>query len=207
MAFNVRLRKFFQQNDPHRLYLVKKIVVAFREDEDLIMERLEQIYKDGGPSKLQSKSTPKAAFSYNDSSADNTSNSDHSNENDGQSIIHGDDGNSNDDSTQSSGAPKKSKKKLIIILLLLIVLAGGGYVGFEFFIKEKSSTEQTDDQKNEEQEEVTENETVTEETVEEPQPAVVADTLADSLQIPIDTLTVPADSTQNLDAVEVDDNE
>ena len=65
-------------------------------------------------------------------------------------------------------------------------MAGGGYVGFEFFIKEKSSTEQTDDQKNEEQEEVTENETVTEETVEEPQPAVVADTLADSLQFPID---------------------
>ena len=50
-------------------------------------------------------------------------------------------------------------------------------------------------------------ETLTEETVEEPQPAVVADTLADSLQIPIDTLTVPVDSTQNLDAVEVDDNE
>ena len=214
MAFYVRLRKFFQQNDPHRLYLVKKIVVSFREDEDLIMDRLEQIYKDGGPSKLQPKSSPKGNYSYNDNSSNYSSHSSShdsstSNENDEQSIMQGDNDSNENDTSGSSDQPKKSKKKLIMLILLAIVLAAGGYFGYEFFMKDKPKTEETDDNKKGEDETPTEKaEPASVEPVEEqPQPAIVADTLVDSLQNNIDSLNLNAESTEVLESDEESDNE
>lgn len=212
MAFYVRLRKFFQQNDPHRLYLVKKIVVSFREDEDLIMDRLEQIYKDGGPSKLQPKNSPKGTYSYNDNSSNYSSNSGShdsstSNENDEQSMMQRDnDSNEND---TSSAPQKKSKKKVIMLILLAIVLAAGGYFGYEFFMKDKPKTEETDDNKKGEDETPTEKaEPASVEPVEEePQPVIVADTLVDSLQNNIDSLNLNAESTEVLESDEESDNE
>ena len=50
-----RLKEFFKQNDPDRLYLAKKIARSFRDDEDAVMKRLEEIYGSGGPSKLAYK--------------------------------------------------------------------------------------------------------------------------------------------------------
>ena len=52
MSYQNRLKEFFKQNDPDRLYLAKKIARSFRDDEDAVMKRLEEIYGSGGPSKL-----------------------------------------------------------------------------------------------------------------------------------------------------------
>ena len=44
MSYLVRLQNFFMKHDPDRLYLAKRIARAFRNDEDAVMNRLEEIY-------------------------------------------------------------------------------------------------------------------------------------------------------------------
>ena len=72
MTYLKRLKTFFMQNDPDRLYLAKKISRSFRHDEDAVMQRLEEIYASGGPKKLiykelfKSTSTTSSAEVEND---------------------------------------------------------------------------------------------------------------------------------------------
>ena len=204
MAFYVRLRKFFQQNDPHRLYLVKKIVVSFRDDEDLIMDRLEQIYKDGGPSKLVSSGGSTKKHSYNDSFS-STNLDESTNENVESNLSNS----SDESSTNDSNPPKakKSKKKLIILIVLALILSAGCYFGYEFFIKEKQSSEKTDDSNNSENE-ATDEKSETEPIVEEPAP-VIADTVKDSISSTLDTLAINSDldSTVSANSSDEEDND
>ena len=51
MSFLVKLQNFFIKNDPDRLYLAKRISRSFRNDEEAVMNRLEEIYAKGGPKK------------------------------------------------------------------------------------------------------------------------------------------------------------
>ena len=51
MSFLVKLQNFFMKNDPDRLYLAKRIARSFRNDEEAVMNRLEEIYSKGGPKK------------------------------------------------------------------------------------------------------------------------------------------------------------
>lgn len=53
MSYQKRLKDFFKKNDPDRLYLAKQIARNFRQDEDAVFKRLEEIYQKGGPSKLR----------------------------------------------------------------------------------------------------------------------------------------------------------
>ena len=55
MSYLVRLQNFFMKHDPDRLYLAKRIARAFRNDEDAVMNRLEEIYAKGGPKKIKVK--------------------------------------------------------------------------------------------------------------------------------------------------------
>ena len=134
MSFYVRLKKFFQQHDPERLYLVKKIVRIFAASEDDVMARLEDIYSNGGPSKL--KSTARPNFT-NLGSRIPVSN------NESDEIVH---------EIQESVAAepeKKSKKKLIIIVIVALLFLVGGYFGYTVFFTDSSDdthdTEQTHD--------------------------------------------------------------
>ena len=55
MSFLVKLQNFFMKNDPDRLYLAKRIARSFRNDEEAVMNRLEEIQSNGGPKKLKVK--------------------------------------------------------------------------------------------------------------------------------------------------------
>ena len=55
MSYLVKLQNFFMKNDPDRLYLAKRIARSFRNDEDTVLNRLEEIYAKGGPKKLKVK--------------------------------------------------------------------------------------------------------------------------------------------------------
>ena len=216
MAFYIRLRKFFKQNDPQRLYLVKKIVVSFREDENIIMDRLEQIYKDGGPSTLKSTGFPRKSFSYNDSSTNystqsNTDNTSLSNDGEEKNVVHGNEEPSSEN-INTPRPPKKSKKKLIILILLAVVLAAGGYYGYDYFMKDTPKTEESDEDNGDEGAatvEEPENSVPEEEKIEDPQPIAISDTITDSIQTPPDSLAVNlnVESTESTDSDEESDNE
>ena len=112
MSFLVRLQNFFMKHDPDRLYLAKKISRSFRNDEDAVMNRLEEIYAKGGPDKLKVKEiavSQKASSKPVEISEKITKD---------ESINH----------IEEEISPKKSKKKLFIVLVLVIALAGGGTV-------------------------------------------------------------------------------
>lgn len=113
MSYLVKLQNFFMKNDPDRLYLAKRIARSFRNDEDTVLNRLEEIYAKGGPKKLKVKEI--TAPTKNDSS-----NSSKKHEN-----VSNDELKNNLDDIQ----PQKSKKKLFIVLGIVLLLAGGG-IGF-----------------------------------------------------------------------------
>lgn len=122
MSYLVRLQNFFMKHDPDRLYLAKRIARAFRNDEDAVMNRLEQIYTKGGPEKLKvkeivdsKKTSSKPAEISEDIAKDDVSNP-----------------------IEDEVKPKKSKKKLFIVLGLVIALAGGG-TGFYMTMGDSSS--------------------------------------------------------------------
>ncbi len=134
MAFYVKLKKFFEKHDPERLYLVRKIVRNFAANEDDVMARLEDIYSNGGPSKLKSTARPKinnlgsqTSFSSNDS----------------DEISH------DIQASVNTEPVKKSKKKFIIIVIIALLLLVGGYFGYTTFFSvssdETNHTEETHD--------------------------------------------------------------
>lgn len=128
MAYTNRLRTFFMQNDPDRLYLVKKISRAFRHDEDAVMQRLEEIYASGGPSKLKIKEISKP--SKKNVSDINTN----------DNVIYNE--NINAEETNQPKAKKKGGlKKIIILVITLAVLGGGGFYGYNMFVSGASNDE------------------------------------------------------------------
>ena len=127
MSYLVKLQNFFMKNDPDRLYLAKRIARSFRNDEDTVLNRLEEIYAKGGPKKLKVKEI--TAPTKNDSS-----NSSKKHEN-----VSNDELKNNLDDIQ----PQKSKKKLFIALFIVLLLAGGG-IGFFMTIDNNSSPESTE---------------------------------------------------------------
>ena len=122
MSYLVRLQNFFMKHDPDRLYLAKRITRAFRNDEDAVMNRLEEIYAKGGPDKLKVK---ELAVSQKSSSKPVEISEVIAKD---ESINH----------IEEEKSPKKSKKKLFIVLGLVIVLAGGG-TGFYMTMGDSSS--------------------------------------------------------------------
>ena len=117
MSYQNRLKEFFKQNDPDRLYLAKKIARSFRDDEDAVMKRLEEIYGSGGPSKLVYKELtesvkPTISVKSHDANDSVIEIADHQ-----------------DDNTKP-----KSKKKLIIIVSAVILLGVGGFFGATMFM-------------------------------------------------------------------------
>ena len=135
MSYQQRLKTFFLKNDPERMYLVNKIVKAFRDDEETVMKRLEEIYNSGGPTKLVVKDLPKSSkpkVSAISADGDLESNMDV-------------DSNIKDEPIDQ---PVKKKGKLIKIIILVVVLAilgGGGYFGYNMFFggNSGSHTEET----------------------------------------------------------------
>lgn len=124
MSYLVRLQNFFMKHDPDRLYLAKRIARAFRNDEDAVMKRLEEIYTKGGPEKLKVKeivSSKKTSSKPNEISED---------------IAKDDVSNPIEDEVK----PKKSKKKLFIAVGLVLALAGGG-AGFYMSMGESTSND------------------------------------------------------------------
>ena len=124
MSYLVRLQNFFMKHDPDRLYLAKRIARAFRNDEDAVMNRLEEIYTKGGPEKLKVKeivSSKKTSSKPNEISED---------------IAKDDVSNPIEDEVK----PKKSKKKLFIAVGLVLALAGGG-AGFYMSMGESTSND------------------------------------------------------------------
>ena len=124
MSYLVRLQNFFMKHDPDRLYLAKRIARAFRNDEDAVMNRLEQIYTKGGPEKLKvkeivssKKTSSKPAEISEDIAKDDVSNP-----------------------IEDEVKPKKSKKKLFIAVGLVLVLAGVG-AGFYMSMGESTSND------------------------------------------------------------------
>ena len=123
MSYLVRLQNFFMKHDPDRLYLAKRIARAFRNDEDAVMNRLEEIYAKGGPKKIKVKKLAapiKKVISSNEEPIANATNNELENE------------------IEEEVKPKKSKKKLFIILGLVLALAGGGG-GFYMTMGESTS--------------------------------------------------------------------
>ena len=118
MSFYVKLKKFFHQHDPERLYMIKKIVRNFAANEDDVMARLEDIYATGGPSKLRSTTKP---------TTNNFENFSSSSSNEGQESA------DNVNESTHSVPEKKSKKKLIIITIAAIAILVGGYFGYSMF--------------------------------------------------------------------------
>ena len=125
MSFLVRLQNFFMKHDPDRLYLAKRIARAFRNDEDAVMNRLEEIYAKGGPKKLKVKE-------LTDTTKKVKSNTTNLNEdvNSGEVI----------NQVEEEVKPKKSKKKLFIALGIVLTLAGGG-AGFYMTMGVSSSND------------------------------------------------------------------
>ena len=122
MSFLVRLQNFFMKHDPDRLYLAKRIARSFRNDEDVIMNRLEETYAKGGPNKLKVK---KIAVSQKSSLKPVEISEEISKD---ESINH----------IEKEISAKKSKKKLFIVLGLVITLAGLG-AGFYMTMGDSSS--------------------------------------------------------------------
>jgi len=127
MSYLVKLQNFFMKNDPDRLYLAKRIARTFRNDEDTVLKRLEEIYAKGGPKKLKVKEI--TAPILNDRS-DKSKKS----ENISSEVIN---------QVEEEVKPKKSKKKLFIVLGIVILLAGGGF-GFFMTMDNNSSHESTE---------------------------------------------------------------
>ena len=128
MSYQNRLKEFFKQNDPDRLYLAKKIARSFRDDEDAVMKRLEEIYGSGGPSKLVYKELaesvkPSISVKSHDANDSDIEIADH----------------------QDDNAKPKSKKKIIIIVSAVILLGVGGFFGSTMFMgggEDNSSSEE-----------------------------------------------------------------
>ena len=127
MSYLIKLQNFFMKNDPDRLYLAKRIARAFRNDEETVLKRLEEIYAKGGPKKLKVKEI--TAPIINDKS-------DISKKSENISSV---ESNNNIDDIQ----PQKSKKKLFIVLGIVLLLAGGG-IGFFMTMDNNSSHESTE---------------------------------------------------------------
>ena len=55
MSFYQEVRTFFLKNDPGRVRLSKKIATKFktRSSQQLVMKRLIEVYKSGGPSNIK----------------------------------------------------------------------------------------------------------------------------------------------------------
>jgi hypothetical protein len=119
MAYTKKLKAFFMQNDPDRLYLAKKISKAFRHDEDAVMKRLEEIYASGGPKNLTFKELAKPSKKLVENiNADSNLNEETSSED-----------------VLAEPVKKKGKlKKIIILILSISVLGGGGYFGYNMFL-------------------------------------------------------------------------
>ena len=126
MSYQKRLKDFFKKYDPDRLYLAKQIARNFRQDEDAVFKRLEEIYQKGGPSKLVYKKINKsieASKPVRPSAIDN------------------DDVVSESPENIEVSNPPKTKKKLILISLIVLLLAVGGYFGFVMFTGDSSHEE------------------------------------------------------------------
>ena len=124
MSYLVRLQNFFMKHDPDRLYLAKRIARAFRNDEDAVMNRLEEIYIKGGPEKLKvkeiiasKKTSSKPSEISEDIDKDDVSNP-----------------------IENELKPKKSKKKLFIAVGLVLALAGAG-AGYYMSMGESTSND------------------------------------------------------------------
>ena len=127
MSYQKRLKDFFKKNDPDRIYLAKQIARSFRQDEDAVFKRLEEIYQKGGPSKLVYKETTKSIESNKTVQSSST---DH------------DDVNSESTENIEVSKPSKRKKKLFLITLTLLLIAAGGYFGFVMFTGDASLQEE-----------------------------------------------------------------
>jgi uncharacterized protein HemX len=114
------------QNDPDRLYLVKKISRAFRHDEDAVMQRLEEIYASGGPSKLKFKEISKSPKNEVSDVEIND------NINDSDNVT-------TDEIGKSNEKKKGGLKKIIILVIAIAALGGGGYFGYNMFMSEAPS--------------------------------------------------------------------
>ncbi len=117
MSFQNRLKEFFTKYDPDRLYLASKIARTFRGDEDTVFNRLEEIYKNGGPSKLTYKElAPKPSTKKHE--------------------VHDEILDPTDPSVDNSEPVKKKgkAKKFILIILILAALGGGGFYGYTTFL-------------------------------------------------------------------------
>ena len=112
MSYLVRLQNFFMKHDPDRLYLAKRIARAFRNDEDAVMNRLEQIYTKGGPEKLKVKEIVASKKTSSKTPAEIS-----------EDIAKDDLSNPIEDEVK----PKKSKKKLFIVLGLVISIGWRRY--------------------------------------------------------------------------------
>ena len=126
MSYQKRLKDFFKKNDPDRLYLAKQIARNFRQDEDAVFKRLEEIYQKGGPSKLVYKKINKsieASKPVRTSAIDN------------EDVV------SESPENIEVSNPPKTKKKLILISLIVLLLAVGGYFGFIMFTGDSSNEE------------------------------------------------------------------
>lgn len=117
MSFLVKLQNFFMKNDPDRLYLAKRIARSFRNDEEAIMNRLEEIYAKGGPKKLKVKEITSKAKSPKSNQTPVLETTDHNTSSSMEKSI--------------EETPKKSKKKLFVIVGIVLALVGGS-VGFYF---------------------------------------------------------------------------
>ena len=126
MSYQKRLKDFFKKNDPDRLYLAKQIARNFRQDEDAVFKRLEEIYQKGGPSKLVYKKINKSV---------ETSRPERSSAIDNHDVVIESSGNI------EASNPPKTKKKLILISLIVLLLAVGGYFGFIMFTGDSSHEE------------------------------------------------------------------
>ena len=119
MAFINRLKTFFMQNDPDRLYLAKKISRSFRHDEDAIMKRLEEIYASGGPKNLTIKELSSNSGTKSIASISNV---------DAGEV-------SVDESNLDVPVKKKGKlKKIIVLVIAIAALGGGGYFAYNTFM-------------------------------------------------------------------------
>ena len=125
MSYQKRLKDFFKKNDPDRLYLAKQIARNFRQDEDAVFKRLEEIYQKGGPSKLVYKKITKSVEPSIPV----------------RSSIDNDDVVSESSENIDVSNPPKSKKKLILISLIVLLLTVGGYFGFIMFTGDSSHEE------------------------------------------------------------------
>ena len=104
MTYLKRLKTFFMQNDPDRLYLAKKISRSFRHDEDAVMQRLEEIYASGGPKKLTYKELSK--------STSTTSSAEVENDLESEVVV---------EASNEALPKKKGKLKMVIVLVVAIL--------------------------------------------------------------------------------------